>query len=74
MGGARLPGLTARRALPVLLIEGEQGNTPPGQLAEVAAQMPNARHVRVPGTGHLVHADAPQAYRTAVEQFLAELS
>lgn len=59
---------------PVLLIEGEQGNTPPGQLAEVAAQMPNARHVRVPGTGHLVHADAPQAYRTAVEQFLAELS
>ena len=58
---------------PVQLIEGEHGNTPPGQLAGIAEQMRNARHVRVPGTGHLVHADAPQAYRDAVEQFLAEL-
>jgi pimeloyl-ACP methyl ester carboxylesterase len=27
----------------------------------------------VPGAGHLVHDDAPQAYRDAVEDFLASL-
>ncbi len=58
---------------PVLLVEGDSGTTPPGQLAQLAAHLPNARHLRISGTGHLVHADAPRAYRDAVERFLTEL-
>ena len=42
-----------------------------GQMAEMARRMPDARHVIVPGTGHLVHRDAPEAYRAAVTEWLA---
>jgi pimeloyl-ACP methyl ester carboxylesterase len=31
-------------------------------------------YVRVPDAGHLVHDDAPQIYRDAVEAFLATLA
>lgn len=54
-------------ACPVLLVEAEESVTPPGQMAEMARRLPDARHVRIPGTGHLVHAAAPAAYRAAVE-------
>ena len=60
---------------PVLLIEAGDTVTPPGQMqrmAEIAGE--RATYVRVPGAGHLVHDDAPQAYREAVEPFLAGLA
>lgn len=56
---------------PVLLIEAGDSVTPPGQMVrmrEVAGD--RARYVRIPGAGHLVHDDAPKAYRAAVEEFL----
>jgi len=56
---------------PVLLIEADESAVPPGQMAEMARRLPHARHVRIPGTGHLVHAAAPAAYRAAVEEFLS---
>lgn len=56
---------------PLLAIEAEHSFMPPGQLAELATRVPQGRHLRIPGTGHVVHADAPQAYRAAVEEFLA---
>lgn len=59
---------------PVLLIEAGDSVTPPGQMrrmAEVAGG--RAGYVRVPGAGHLVHDDAPLAYREAVETFLSGL-
>jgi pimeloyl-ACP methyl ester carboxylesterase len=60
---------------PVLVIEAEQSSMPPGQQAELAARVPGGgTHVRIPGTGHVVHADAPEAYRHAVEQFLSGLA
>ncbi len=62
-----LPGVTC----PTLLIEAEAGVVPPGQTAEMARRLRDARHVVVPGTGHLVHRDAPDAYRAAVEEWLA---
>ncbi len=65
--GAELDGVRC----PVLLLEAEQSVAPPGQIAAMAARLADARHVRVPGTGHLLHAAAPAAYRTAVEAFLA---
>jgi len=60
--------------IPALLIEAEDSVTPPGQMSrmrELAAG--RAGYLRVPGAGHLVHDDAPQAYRAALEAFLAEL-
>lgn len=58
---------------PVLLLEAEQSVAPPGQLADMAARLADARHLRIPGTGHLLHAAAPQLYRSAVEALLAEV-
>jgi pimeloyl-ACP methyl ester carboxylesterase len=60
-----------RVACPTLLIEAEAGVVPQGQMAEMARRLPDARHVIVPGAGHLVHHDAPDAYRAAVTEWLA---
>jgi pimeloyl-ACP methyl ester carboxylesterase len=57
---------------PVLLIEAGNSVTPDGQMArmhEVAGT--RSTYVRVPAAGHLVHDDAPEEYRDAVETFLA---
>jgi pimeloyl-ACP methyl ester carboxylesterase len=54
---------------PALLVEAEHGVAPDGQMAEMAARMPCGTHVRVPGTGHLVHAGAE--FRPALESFLS---
>lgn len=59
---------------PVLLIEAGDTVTPPGQMrqmAEIAGV--RADYVRIEGAGHLVHDAAPDAYREAVEEFLAGL-
>jgi pimeloyl-ACP methyl ester carboxylesterase len=60
-------------ACPTLLIEAEEGVTPTGQMERMAKLLPDARHVLVPGAGHLVHQTAPDAYQAAVEAFLAQL-
>ena len=65
--------LRAVRA-PMLLIEAGDSVVPPGQMlrmAEVAGE--RATHVRVAGAGHLVHDDAPEDYRQAVEEFVRSL-
>jgi len=64
---------TAVRA-PTLLIEAGDSVTPPGQMERMRdiACCP-VRYVRIPEAGHLVHDDAPQQYRAAVEEFLASL-
>ncbi len=59
---------------PVLLIEAGDSVAPPGQMRrmlEMAGE--RATYVQVPGAGHLVHDDAPDRYREAVETFLAAL-
>lgn len=59
---------------PVLLIEAGDTVTPPGQMRQMADSAgARARYVRIEGAGHLVHDDAPEAYRAAVEDFLAGL-
>lgn len=60
--------LLPRVRCPALLLEAERSVTPPGQMADMAARMPDARHAVVAGSGHLVHA-AP-AFRGLVEAFL----
>lgn len=61
-------------AVPSLLLEAEHSITPAGQVREMAARATTAtRHVVVPGTGHLLHDEAPERYRAEVEGFLAGL-
>lgn len=54
---------------PALLVEAGESATPEGQMARMAALMPDATHVGLPGTGHLVHA-AP-GFRPLIESFLS---
>lgn len=56
---------------PLLVIEGEQTAMPHGQQAEIAARLPHAAHLVVPGSAHLPHDEAPETYRGAVEAFLS---
>ncbi|MEV8608692.1 alpha/beta hydrolase [Amycolatopsis sp. NPDC051373] len=58
---------------PLLLVEGEHTAMPAGQQAQVAAQVPGAKHLVIPGSAHLPHVEAPEIYRGAVEAFLAGL-
>jgi pimeloyl-ACP methyl ester carboxylesterase len=58
---------------PLLAIEAANTAMPPGQQAELAARVSDGRHVVVDGAGHVVHDDAPQEYRGAVEAFLSEV-
>ncbi|WP_431877151.1 alpha/beta fold hydrolase [Amycolatopsis sacchari] len=58
---------------PLLVVEAGDTAMPPGQQAELAARVPKGRHVVVEGAGHVVHDDAPEAYRGAVEAFLSEV-
>lgn len=59
---------------PVLLIEAGDSVTPAGQM-EAMAQTAGGpvSYMRVEGAGHLVHDDAPERYRAAVEDFLRNL-
>ncbi|OBB66613.1 alpha/beta fold hydrolase [Mycobacterium sp. 852014-50255_SCH5639931] len=58
---------------PALLIEAGNSVTPPGQMREMAEINPAATYLHVPQAGHLIHDEAPQVYRDAVESFLAKL-
>jgi pimeloyl-ACP methyl ester carboxylesterase len=40
----------------------------------MVAAVPSAQLVSIPGAGHDVHLDAPEAWRSAVEGFLARLT
>lgn len=55
---------------PVLLIEAGNSVTPPGQMARMHETGGETTYVYVPAAGHLVHDDAPQEYRDAVDSFL----
>ncbi|WP_421843769.1 alpha/beta fold hydrolase [Mycobacterium sp.] len=58
---------------PALLIEAGNSVTPPGQMLEMADIGCKTTYLRVPEAGHLVHDEAPNAYREAVEAFLTAL-
>lgn len=56
---------------PTLLIEAGNSVTPPGQMREMHRIAQGSTYLHVPAAGHLVHDDAPQLYREAVESFLS---
>ncbi|BBX46749.1 alpha/beta hydrolase [Mycobacterium cookii] len=56
---------------PVLLVEAGNSVTPAGQMCAMHETGYQAKYLRVADAGHLVHDEAPQVYRQAVEAFLA---
>jgi len=65
-----------RITAPVLWVEGEEWDTlksygpNAGQLVERRAAFPNLRHVSIPGSGHMLHHDQPEALARVIEDFL----
>jgi pimeloyl-ACP methyl ester carboxylesterase len=57
--------------VPSLLIEAGNSVTPPGQMSEMHRIASASTYLRVPEAGHLVHDEAPQLYREAVESCLS---
>lgn len=61
-----------RVAHPTLLIAGEADATaPPRGMARMAEAMPDARLLVIPGVGHLLPLEAPEAFHAALLAFLA---
>jgi pimeloyl-ACP methyl ester carboxylesterase len=60
--------------VPALLIEAGDSVTPSGQMRRMHQIGYRTTYIAVPGAGHLVHDDAPQVYRNAVESFLNTLA
>ena len=66
------PGLKAITA-PTLILWGDQdGITTLAQQEEMAAAIPGARFVTLPGVGHLLTLEQPEAVNAVLEAFLAE--
>jgi 3-oxoadipate enol-lactonase len=56
---------------PVLCLVGEDDrNAPPPMMERMAAKIPGAQYVCLPGVGHLPNLEAPQAFDKAVMDFL----
>ncbi|BBX00208.1 alpha/beta hydrolase [Mycolicibacterium moriokaense] len=64
----------SRVRVPTLLMEADNSVTPEGQMRKMAETGYRTTYLHVPGAGHLIHDDAPQVYREAVESFLATLA
>lgn len=63
----------ARIAVPVLCLAGEEDpNAPPAVMERMAARIPGARYVCLPGVGHLPNLEAAAAFDGAILDFLHE--
>jgi len=60
--------------LPALVLCGaEDAITTPAEMQRMAAAMPDARYVEIPGVGHVPPMEAPEAFNTEVRRFLDQL-
>jgi len=63
----------SRIAVPTLLIAGERDQAAPLKtMQRMTEAIPGARLVVIPGTGHMIHLEQPDAFRAALLPFLAE--
>lgn len=59
-------------ACPTLVMTGElDAWAPPAQHEQIAAQLPDAQLVVVPGAGHMIQMEAPEAVNSAIADWLA---
>lgn len=59
--------------VPVLCLVGERDkNAPPAMMERMAAKIPGARYVCLPGLGHMPNLETPHAYDAAIMDFLRE--
>lgn len=56
---------------PSLLLEASVTVAPAGQMREMAETGWKTNYLKIEGSGHLIHDDAPQRYRSAVTDFIA---
>jgi pimeloyl-ACP methyl ester carboxylesterase len=61
-----------RIVAPTLCIRGERSFLDPGQLAELAAAIPDSRVASVPGAGHFMLREQPERVARLVREFLEE--
>lgn len=67
-------GLLPQISVPALLIVGQHDEiTPPPEMASVAAAVPGAELVIVPGAGHMTTMENPTAVNAALARFLARI-
>ncbi|HEY1280725.1 MAG TPA: alpha/beta fold hydrolase, partial [Acidimicrobiales bacterium] len=59
--------------VPTLVIVGDQDEPFRAAADYMAAKIPGAEHVVIPGAGHAANLDQPDAFNTAVRQFLDRL-
>ena len=64
---ARLPAL----AVPVMVLAGALDARYAALSREMSRRMPNARLAVIPGAGHTVHLEQPEAFQRAILEFLA---
>jgi pimeloyl-ACP methyl ester carboxylesterase len=63
-----------RIRLPVLCLAGEHDrNASPAMMERMAAKIPDARYVCLPGAGHLPNLEMPRAFNTAIFAFLSQV-
>jgi pimeloyl-ACP methyl ester carboxylesterase len=68
-----MESLLPQVACPTLVMTGElDAWSPPAQHAAIAAAIPNADLVIVPGAGHMIQLEAPQAVNDAISGWLAQ--
>lgn len=60
---------------PVAVVVGEEDTlTPPSEAASMAAAVPGARLVTIPGAGHLSNLEAPEAFNAAMRDWLGSVA
>ena len=65
-------GLLGEIACPTLVMTGELDQwAPPAQHEEIAARIANSQLVVVPGAGHMIQLEAPEAVNDAINRWLA---
>jgi 3-oxoadipate enol-lactonase len=61
--------------VPTLVIVGEEDAiTPPSEAEAMAAAIPGAQLVRIPGAGHLANLEQPEAFNAAVRTFMRQFT
>jgi pimeloyl-ACP methyl ester carboxylesterase len=67
------PGLSAIRVPTLVVVGADDAVTPPSAADLLAATIPGASRVVIPGAGHLSNIERPEEFTAAVEAFLASL-